>query len=71
VDGRSATLTNSGAHEFIGGRLVLDAPNGARQFIVLPTLAPGATARVDAAGAVTILAAPAPALETQRPLAAR
>jgi peptidoglycan-N-acetylglucosamine deacetylase len=70
-DGRSATLTNTGPHEFIGGRLILDAPNGGRQFIMLPTLAPGATARVDAAGTVTILSTPAPALETQRPLAAR
>jgi hypothetical protein len=28
LDGRSATLTNTGPHEFIGGRLVIDAPNG-------------------------------------------
>jgi hypothetical protein len=73
LDGRSATLTNTGPHEFIGGRLVIDAPNGARQYVVLPTLAQGAIARVDAAGHVTVSTPPAAASAPagQRPLAAR
>ena len=53
-DGRTATLTNTGPHEFTGGRLVIDAPNGAREFIVLPTIPPGVTALVDAKGKVTM-----------------
>ena len=73
LDGRTATLTNTGPHEFSGGRLVIDAPDGSRQFIVVPTLAAGAVAHVDALGRiqVTLPSAAASAAVGQRPLAAR
>jgi peptidoglycan/xylan/chitin deacetylase (PgdA/CDA1 family) len=70
-DGRSATLTNTGSHDFRGGRVVIDAANGARRFTVLPTLAPGAMVTISAAGTVTRDATlPTPGVG-QRPPAAR
>ncbi len=70
-DGRSATLTNTGSHDFRGGRVVINAANGARQFAVLPTLAPGAMVTISAVGTVThdtMLLTPSVG---QRPTAAR
>jgi peptidoglycan/xylan/chitin deacetylase (PgdA/CDA1 family) len=70
-DGRSADLTNEGQKEFTRGTLVIDAPNGHRQFVRLPAIAPGATAHVDQAGKVTMSPPPTLAAVTtdQRPLA--
>ena len=66
-DGRSVTLVNRGPREFTGGRLVIDAPAGARQFVSLPVIPPRATVHVDDQGRVATVAAPA----AQRPVAAR
>jgi peptidoglycan/xylan/chitin deacetylase (PgdA/CDA1 family) len=72
-DGRSAILTNDGSREFIGGVLVVDERGGARRFVRLPVIPPGATALVDGAGGVTVKeASHTPGLTIgQRPLAAR
>ena len=66
-DGRSVTLVNHGPHEFTGGRLVIDAPAGARQFVRLPAIPPHATLHVDAQGHVATGASPG----AQRRAAAR
>ncbi len=72
-DGQSALLTNGGRRDFTGGVLVVDRPGGARQFVRLPPVPPGATARVNSAGRVTVTEpVRAPGLTIgQRPLAAR
>jgi peptidoglycan/xylan/chitin deacetylase (PgdA/CDA1 family) len=54
-DGRSATLTNTGKHEFAKGILVMDAPNGSRMFVRLPAIAVGRTVRVNEAGSVELV----------------
>jgi peptidoglycan/xylan/chitin deacetylase (PgdA/CDA1 family) len=54
-DGQSATLTNTGPREFVGGHLVIDAPDGGRRFVRLPPIASGGSAQVDRAGKVTMI----------------
>ena len=74
LDGRSAQLTNTGPTEFLGGMLLVDAPGGARRTVALPTLAPGASVRIDGNGAITTVVPgrpAAPADSVQRPVAAR
>jgi hypothetical protein len=54
ADGRSATFTNTGPHEFVGGELVLDAPDGSRRVVRLPPIPSGGSGQVDAAGRVSL-----------------
>jgi peptidoglycan/xylan/chitin deacetylase (PgdA/CDA1 family) len=54
-DGRSATLTNTGPHEFAKGILVLDAPSGSRQFVPLPAIPSGGTVKVNEGGKVELV----------------
>lgn len=70
-DGRSATLTNEGPRTFVGGVLIMDAPNGVRQSLRLPMIAARAAAHVDERGQVTITNPGTPLQLDQRPLAAR
>ena len=69
-DGHSVTLVNTGPHEFVGGRLIIDAPDGRRQFVVLPVLPSGASARVDDRGQVTLAAPPVGDVPLPHPVAA-
>lgn len=67
ADGHTATLTNTGQREFTRAVMIIDLPNGARQFVRLPPIGAGATAHVDQNGRVSFTALAATVRDSATP----